>query len=112
MLEQKNRITKKKDFDRIFKDGVGFKDGFLALKIIKGTTGASRFAFVVSQKVSKKATVRNKIRRRLREVARPLIGKIKNKVDGVFVALPGLEKKDFTETKENLERIIKKTKLF
>ena len=60
MLVQKNRLTKKKDFDKTFKQGQGFKHDFLYLKIKKNNLESSRFGFIVSKKFSKKATERNK----------------------------------------------------
>lgn len=111
MLAKKNRLRKKKDIERVFKEGKGFKEDFLVLKIVKNNLENSRFAFIVSQKVSKKATLRNKIRRRLRELVRLKIKEIKTGIDGVVMALPGLEKKDFWELEEIINRIFKKANL-
>ena len=66
---------------------------------------------MVSSKVSKKSVLRNRIRRQLRELMRPLTGKIKKEVDGVFVVLPGFEDKDFQEVKKILYNLLKKAKL-
>jgi ribonuclease P protein component len=51
---------------------------------------ASRFAFIVSTKVDKRATHRNRIRRLLSESVRLRMDSIKPGVDGVFVAKKGL----------------------
>jgi len=111
MLFKKNRVTKKKDFERIFKKGITFREQFLILKIAPGLFPESRFAFIVSQKVSKNAVVRNRIRRRLRELTRSLASEIKKEVDGVFIALSGLEDKDFQEVKSILYNLFKKARL-
>lgn len=108
MLPKINRIKRKNDFDAIFKGGKSAKNGPLILKMHKNALGINRFAFVVSQKVSKKATVRNKIRRRMSEIVKANMLAVKNGTDAVFVALPGMEKKDFLETKEIIETLIKK----
>ena len=55
MLSIKNRLKKKKDFAQVFKKGKNFKDDALSLKFAKNNLAASRFAFIVSLKVSKKA---------------------------------------------------------
>lgn len=68
----------------------------------------SRFGFVVSLKVSKKATVRNKIRRRLSEIVKV---SAKPGIDLVIIALPGAEKKDFLETKEAVNSALIKLKI-
>ncbi|GAI32984.1 unnamed protein product, partial [marine sediment metagenome] len=62
MLNKRNRLKKKKDFDKVFKQGQGFKQDFLYLKIRKNNLKSSRFGFVVSKKFSKKAVIRNKIK--------------------------------------------------
>ncbi|MDP2741078.1 MAG: ribonuclease P protein component [bacterium] len=114
---KENRLRKKKDFETIFKNGKTFKEGFLILKIIKNNLETNRFGFIISQKVSKKATVRNRIKRKLREVVRLNIKeeeKRDNKKTGVDVALimlTGIDKKDFSETKENLIKLFKKVGL-
>jgi len=111
MLFKKNRVTKKKDFEKIFKKGVSFREQLLILKVIPGLSSKSRFAFIASQKVSKNATVRNRVRRQLRELMRPLADKVKGGVDGVFIALPGLEDKDFQEVKNIVYNLLEKAKL-
>ena len=58
----------------------------------------NRFGFVVSSKVSNKAVVRNKIKRRLREIIRKEINSISSSYDIVIVAKKtavGLDFKDF-----------------
>lgn len=111
MLPKINRINKKKDFSDIFKKGKGFKNGFLILKFINNSLGFSRFGIVVSQKVSKKAVMRNKVRRRLGEIISKDIDNIKSGIDCVFIALPGIDKKDFLQTKELAEDLFKKAKI-
>lgn len=108
MLPKINRIKKKKDFDLIFKKGKNAKNGPLILRLMENSLGITRFAFVVSQKVSKKATIRNKIRRRMSEAVVANMPAIKGSIDTVFVALPGMEKKDFSETKKIIDNLIKK----
>lgn len=111
MLSQKNRLKKKKDFERVLKRGKGFKEGFLVLKTIQNNLNIPRFGFVVSQKVSKKAVQRNKIKKRLRKLVFLKIPEIKKGIDGVFIALPGLENKNFWEIKEITDTLFKKAKI-
>lgn len=108
MLKKTNRIKNKKDFEKIFKKGKGFKEDFLILKIVENNLKTSRFGIIVSQKVSKKATIRNKLKRRLGELIRINLNKIKKGIDGALIALPGLETKDFWELEEVIKKIFKK----
>ncbi|XOB42754.1 MAG: ribonuclease P protein component [Candidatus Nealsonbacteria bacterium] len=108
MLAQLNRLKKKKDFEKVFKLGKGIKLGFIALKINKNNFKNSRFGFVVSLKVSKKAVVRNKVKRRLREIVRARIKDIKKGIDVVLIALPDSATKEFEETEKLVEKLFKK----
>ena len=111
MLPQRHRLKRKKDIERVFKNGRGFKEDFLILKVVKNNLNYPRFAFIVSQKVSKKATLRNKIRRRLSELVRLKIKKIKKGIDGVLLAAPGLEEKDFWEIEKIINKIFAQAKI-
>jgi len=111
MLSQENRLKAKKDFERILKEGKGYKEDFLFLKIIKNNLNQSRFGFIISQKVSRKATLRNKIKRRLREIIKNKLTKIKKGIDILIIVRPGLENKDFWEVEENVNKLFIKAKI-
>lgn len=111
MLPKLNRIKKKKDFENIFAKSRVFRNKLLTLRVAKNNLGKSRFGFVVSKKVSQKAVVRNKIRRRLSDVIYKNIEKIKAGADSVFIAVPGIEKNNFSEVKEAAENILNKAGL-
>jgi len=78
---------------------------------MKNNLGLNRFGFVVSQKVSKKATIRNKVRRRLTEAIKVRAKNIKTGIDVILIALPGIEKKEFSEIKEIVNNALIKSKL-
>lgn len=111
MLPKANRLSKKKDFDQVFKKGKSFKEDFLILRFVLNKVKRCRFGIIISRKVSKKATVRNKLKRRISVLIEPKIMKIKKRVDVVLVALPNLEKKDFWEIEETVNKLFKKAKL-
>lgn len=111
MLPKANRLTKKKDFDLVFKNGESIKNGFLICKAVKNNLKESRFGFVVSKKISNKATVRNKVKRRLREAVSNVLKDIKKPKDLVVIALPGIEKKEFLEIQEVMSHSFKRLKL-
>ena len=108
MLSKKYKITKKKDFENIFRQGASFKEGNLILKTNHNSFGINRFALIVSQKVSKKATVRNRIRRQLKELIRPQARNMKKGMDCLFIVLPGLEKENFQGLAKILNNLFKK----
>lgn len=111
MLPKANRLTKKKDFERIFKEGRGLKEDFLLLKFLPNNLDTNRFGFVIGQRISKKAVIRNRIKRRLRELVRLELPIMKKGNDIVLLARPGLETKSSWEIKETLNKLFKKARL-
>ncbi len=69
MLSKTHRLTKNSDIQRAFRTGRSFFNPFFSLKYLKGKP-SSRFTVVVSVKVSKRAVVRNRIKRLVREFIR------------------------------------------
>jgi len=119
MLPKINSLKKRKDIERVFEKGKRFKEDFLILKITKNALSQTRFGFIVSKKVSKKATLRNKIKRKLREIVSKKGKKLKKGchpsvtrpgMDILLIALPGLETKDFWEIDETLNKLFKEAK--
>lgn len=111
MLPKTNRLQKKKDIERVFKKGQGVKEDFLILKTVKNNLNKIRFGFSISLKVSKRANVRNKIKRRLRELVKARLKTTKPGRDNLLIAAPGLEKKDFWELEETINKLFKKAKI-
>jgi len=111
MLAKGNRLKNKKDLENVFKKGESFKEDFLILKVVPNYSILIRFGFIVSQKISKKATLRNKIRRKLSELVRLKMKKLKKGIDVVLMTLPGIETKDFWEIEESIDKLFKKAKI-
>jgi len=111
MLSKINRLTKKKDFEKVFREGEKFIVDCILLKKIKNNFCFSRFGFIVSTKVSKKAVLRNKVRRRLRNIVSKKLEKIQKGIDVVLVALSGSENKTFQELEQVLEEVFQKAKI-
>ncbi len=51
-----------------------------------GTAAVSRFSFIVSTKVDKKAVTRNRVRRLLRQSVGAIVAAIPHPIDGVLIA--------------------------
>lgn len=114
MLAKDNCLKRKRDFERIFKKGKSFKGAFLVLKIAPNDLAEDRFGIIVSKRVSKKAVIRNKIKRRIRASLRTRISplrKLKKGKDIILVATPGLEKKDFWEIEEIIKKLFERAGL-
>ena len=120
MLPKKNRLQKKKDFEKVFAQGKGFRQDLLFLKAVKNDSETLRFGLVVSKKISKSAVKRNKVKRRLREIIRSQLQNYpsfeagqKNKgLDIVIVSLPGIEQKNYQEIEEAAQKLFTKAGIF
>jgi len=108
MLKKENRLTKKNDFERVYKKGRGLKADSLFLKILENDKNIARIGIVVSKKVSKKAVERNKIKRRIREITRKM--DLKSGFDIIIVTYPNIKEKDFNQIKDEIIYLFKKTK--
>lgn len=107
MLKKEFRIRKQKDFENVFKKGIYFSNKFLTLKVVKNNLFFSRFGFVVSKKISKKAIERNRIKRLMSEFIRLSQKEIKPDLDIIFITKPEIRGKKFKEIKEFMEKLLK-----
>ena len=78
MLKKINRLTKRKEFGYIYKNGTKLNYGQLSVYFIKSRFPFVRFGISVNNKVGN-AVVRNKIKRRLRSILHSYINIIKHK---------------------------------
>ncbi len=88
MLNKQNKIQKKKEVENVFKNGKSSFDKILGVKVLKTENKITRFVIVVSTKISKKAVVRNRLKRQLSEVARLNLIKLKPGTEFFIIAMP------------------------
>jgi len=109
MLKKENRLKKKKDFDSVYKKGKTIAGKLVFLKILKNNLDISRFGFIISKKISKKAVIRNKIKRKLREIIKKEI--IKKGFDIIINTNLEILNKDYNEIRLEIRNLFKKAKL-
>lgn len=112
MLKKENRISLNKDFDRVFKTGQSFYGKILGFKLAKNNTKVSRFGIIISAKISKKAVVRNRIKRQLREIIQSELPNLKKGQDLVLIAFPLILDKNFEELKKILKKAFERFSLY
>jgi len=112
MLKKSQRIRLDKDFDRAFKAGQSFYDKNLSLKCVATTQLKSRLGVLVSTKVSKKAVLRNKIKRQLKWLFNVEQKKFIRPSDLVIVVFPEILDKSFLEIRGILIKGLKKLGLY
>jgi ribonuclease P protein component len=109
MLSKINRLTKESEFQEVFKNGRSVSGEFVWLKYKKNNMNSARAGFVVGLKVSKKATERNKIKRRLRSAFRYFL-KEASGYDIIVGVKPEIKEKKFSEIVRVLKNLLIKIK--
>lgn len=108
MLPKGNRVRKTREFERVFSSRLSVFGQFARISYTKGTTEITRCAVVVSTKISKKAIIRNKIKRRVRAIiARQLINLIPPK-DIVVTCLAGSVSASFKDFEVDIIKSLRK----
>jgi ribonuclease P protein component len=111
MLPKENRLKKEKEFEAVFKGGRTIKGKSVFLRYLINGTDKTKVGFVVSKKVSKLAVVRNKAKRRMRDIVRLKKDGLKEGLSIVIISLPSITKLKYKEIKEDLENLLSKEEL-
>ena len=114
MLAKINRLSKEKEFARLLKLGKTYFSNCLIIKVYPNNLNNSRFGFIISKKIAKKAVIRNKIKRRLREIIRKDLKILKDGYDVAIITKKeaNLPKMNFQQLKEGVNNLEKKANLF
>ena len=75
-LPQPHRLTRKKDFDTVFRKGKTVHDSFFFIKTAPNNLEVSRFGIVIPARLVKTAVKRNVIKRVISESLRGVIDEI------------------------------------
>jgi ribonuclease P protein component len=81
------RIRKKSDFTALYGQGARFRGRLFTLVFLRSGRGHSRLAVVASRKVGS-AVVRNRVKRRFRELYRREKGLLREPLDLIVIARP------------------------
>ena len=111
MLPKENRITKDKEFQKVYRKGEFFGTKLIHFKYMRNNLPNTRVGFVIGKKVHKSAVRRNLLKRRMRAVFRLNLAKIKPGYDIAVIAKPGAIELDYEEIEKNLLFALKKIKL-
>jgi ribonuclease P protein component len=101
------------DYEKIKNDGVLYQSkNFGASVLRRNDQGYPRFGFIVSNKISKLSTQRNRIRRAFRDALRHNLNRIKNGYDVVFLARATLEKMPVDQIMREVEDFVRKSEFY
>lgn len=111
MLDASHRLRKDSDIKTLFAKGKSVFDSACGLKYRANGLPASRVAVVAGHTVSKNAVVRNRVRRRLREIMRARLPKIKPGFDIVLIVRVPAIRKTFAELEAVIDGVLRRSPL-
>ena len=111
MLPKENRLRHEKDIQALFANGKGVFGIYLSLKFKKNNLSDSRFAMVAGVKVSKKAVVRNRLKRQVRAIVHTHLESIARGFDVAILIRKEAVGKNSEEFEKDLLKMLKKAKL-
>lgn len=102
VLLKKNRIQGGLEVQKILKKGRSLNSESFQMRFLPNEVGFTRYAVIVSLRVSRKAAKRNKIKRRLSEIVRLNLSKTKPGYDIVLITKPSALDKNYRGLSDEL----------
>jgi ribonuclease P protein component len=127
-LPQAHRLKNRKDFQSVYQQGVRYSSPHLILRALPPSGGsvslnnnvresspslvsATRFGISISQKVSKKAVIRNRIKRQIRSAIRELLPHLSPGWKVVIVVRPSAVECKYEHFLRELKQLLVKAKI-
>lgn len=116
MLPAKYRLRNKNDITKVYRRGQSFFSSPFKVRFLPNQISASRFAFIIPNKVIKKSYKRNLLKRKLRSAVYDYLSKKGLKGEPSFdVAINVIKEPatpyNYQQIKEDIEICLKKTSL-
>lgn len=128
MFPKENTLTKKRDFDLVMKYGRWISGPDLGLKVLElarvrqffpqkedpdNFEKQLRLAISVGLRISKKAVDRNRLKRQIREIVRPMLvsGALRGGFYIMIVPQPRVIEKNFAEISDEIKLLFSRAKL-
>jgi ribonuclease P protein component len=109
-MRRKFRLRDSADFRRVRQEGKSWSNRLLVLCVSPNSLDYSRFGFAVSKRIGK-AALRNRVKRRVREVVRVRLPEIPEGWDLVFIARAPLKEAQFAVVERAVEQLLRRALL-
>jgi ribonuclease P protein component len=109
-LKRDDRLRKREAFDQVRRQGKCWTHRLVVLCVLPNDLPSTRFGFSVSRRVGG-AVVRNRARRRLREIVRLRLPAIGPGWDVVLIARPPIAQAEFRQIEAAVERLLQQAGL-
>lgn len=108
MLQRAFRLRRASDFNKVYKFGKKSSAANFYIKARRTNLPISRLAVVVTKKVSKKATLRNKIKRQISEIVRTNWQQISPGFDIIIMVTNDITSHDSVQNKTDILEALKR----
>jgi ribonuclease P protein component len=109
-LPKPYRLPHARAFSTVYQQGRRASSKHLTLRVLQkvdsAAAGGSQFGFVVSQKVSKRAVVRNRLKRQVKAAVQALLPRLKSGFWVVVILRPGSIECDYEQFLRELEQLL------
>ncbi|MGB3693198.1 MAG: ribonuclease P protein component [Spirulinaceae cyanobacterium] len=114
-LPKANRLRHRKDFQQVYRQGIRCSGHYLTLRAWQEDSQTeitpSRFGISISKKVSKKAVIRNRIKRQIKGAIRELLKQISPGWQVVLVVKPEARGCEYEHFLRELEKLLTKAEV-
>ncbi|MCC6801803.1 MAG: ribonuclease P protein component [Anaerolineae bacterium] len=110
-MQQYQRLRRSEDFQRLRQVGIAHRHRLRVLSFSQNELSHNRYGFIVGKQLGK-AVIRNRTRRRLREVIRALDPRLKPGHDVVLIARQPLAEQPFDVVARTVNELFLRAELF
>ncbi|MBC7196929.1 MAG: ribonuclease P protein component [Deferribacterales bacterium] len=107
-FKKAEKLRKNSEFLKVYRQGKKHYGRYLLIYVVFKSEYLRKAGFVVSKKVSKKAVIRNRLKRQLREIYRINKHILPENVSIITIAKPDILKADYNEIREDYLELLKK----
>ena len=107
-MKKNNIVKESKDFEKTIKKGKFYKNNLYIIYVIDNDYNNYRFGISVGKKISNKAVIRNKLKRRLKNIIDKYQNLYQNHKDYIIIMKRSCLDKSYQELESSFLEIIKK----